>query len=152
MLKAMTDSLKRFLMRALRASSTDPDFIDLIARLENPGTLLGIQSLVKAGNYTVTADDNGAVIQLTAAAVVTLPAPSSVPDDFAVRLYQTADANCSFACTSLLVTVGNAAASSAACSTASQKIGSHLMAEKVTIGGTAKWLITNLGSTTLTVT
>lgn len=151
MLKAMTDGLKKFLLRSLRASSTDPDYLDLINRLENQGLFPFFNTVVKSGNYTVTADDNLTTFQLTGAAVITLLAPGSVPDGFAVRFYNTADNNVSFACAGLLVTDGNAAAGSVACSTSSHKIGSHLMAEKVTIGSTAKWLISNLGGTTITV-
>ena len=51
-----------------------------------------------------------------------------------------------------IVAKGNAAANSVTFSTASEKIGSHVLVECVYVGtSTLKWLVTNLGATTPTV-
>jgi hypothetical protein len=114
------------------------------------GTLLHPRGIYrKAANYTVTAEDNGLLFLATAAVTFTLPAKQN---GLAFRFAQTADANLVIGGSSDIVVKGNAAASSVTFSTASEKIGSHVLVECLYVAaGTLKWLVTNLGGTTPTV-
>ncbi|WP_425616261.1 head decoration protein [Anatilimnocola sp. NA78] len=103
----------------------------------------------KSTNYTLTAADSGLMFLATGAAVFTLPTKAN---GLAFRITQTADNDLTIGGSSDLIHKGNAAASSVTFSTASQKIGSQVLVECVyTNGGTLKWLVTNLGGTTATV-
>jgi hypothetical protein len=103
----------------------------------------------KSANYTVVAADNGLLFLATAAVTFTLPTKQN---GLAFRFAQTADANLVVASTGDLVHKGNAAASTVTFSTASEKIGSHVLVECLYVAeGTLKWLVTNLGGTTATV-
>jgi len=103
----------------------------------------------KAANYTVTAGDNGLLFLATAAVNFTLP---SKQNGLAFRFLQTADANLVITGAADIVAKGNAAATTVTFSTASEKIGSHVLVECVYVGtSTLKWIVTNLGATTPTV-
>lgn len=103
----------------------------------------------KSTNYTVTAADHGAHFIATAAANFTLPTKQN---GLSFRFTQIADANMAVIGSSDLVVVNNASASSVTCQTSSQKIGSQILVECVyTAASTLKWIVTNLGGTTLTV-
>ena len=103
----------------------------------------------KSANYTVTADDNGLLFLADAAVTFTLPTKEN---GLAFRFAQTANQNLVIAGASDIIHKGNAAASSVTFSTASEKIGSHVLVECLyTAAGTLRWLVTNLGGTTATV-
>lgn len=104
----------------------------------------------KSASYTVVAADNGLLFLATAGVTFTLPTKQN---GLAFRFFQTADAD-------LIVTSGgsdiihkgNAAAGTVAFQTASQKIGSHVLVECLyTAADTLKWVVSNLGGTTATV-
>ena len=103
----------------------------------------------KNTSYSLTAADNGLLFLATGAATFTLPTKAN---GLAYRIAQTADADLTISGSSDLVHKGNAGASSVAFSTANEKIGSHVLIECVyTAAATLKWLVTNLGGTTATV-
>lgn len=103
----------------------------------------------KSSNYAVTADDNGLLFLATAAVTFTLPTKQN---GLAFRFLQTADANLVIAGSADIIAQGNATANSVTFSTASEKIGSHVLVECIyTAASTLKWLVTNLGATTPTV-
>ena len=103
----------------------------------------------KGGNYTVVPADNGLLFLATAAATFNLPAKQN---GLAFRFLQTADANLVIQGASDLVHKGNAGATTVTFSTASEKIGSHVLVECLYPGtGVLKWLVSNLGGTTATV-
>lgn len=115
--------------------------------------LLPKKRLWKAGNYTLVADDSGALVILTAAAILTLPAKA---EGLWFRLAQTADANASFATPAAATDIigkNLATGVSATFSTASNKIGAQALIECVDIdgAGTLKWIVTNLSDCTLTM-
>ena len=103
----------------------------------------------KSANYTVTATDNGLLFLATAAVTFTLPTKQN---GLAFRFAQTADFSLVISGSADIIAKGNAAASSVTFSTASEKIGSHVLVECIYVGtSTLKWLVTNLGGTTPTV-
>ncbi len=104
----------------------------------------------KGANYVVTADDNGLLFIATAAVTFTLPAPQN---GLAYRFLQTADADLTISTPlSDIVHKGDAEASQVTFSTASQKIGSQVLVECLYIAAdTLRWVVTNLGGTTATV-
>jgi hypothetical protein len=114
------------------------------------GHLLLPRSVYRKGsNYTVTAADHGAHFIATAAATFTLPTKQN---GLSFRFTQIADANLAISGSSDLIVLNNAGASSVSCQTSSEKIGSQLLVECVyTTTSTLKWIVTNLGGTTLTV-
>jgi len=100
-------------------------------------------------NQTLTASQNGLMFVASAAVTFTLPTKAN---GLAYRVFQIADANLTIAGSSDIVHKGNASASTAAFSTASQKIGSHALIECMyTADSTLKWVVSNLGGTTATV-
>ncbi len=103
----------------------------------------------KSTSHTLTAAENGLLFLATGAATFTLPAKAN---GLAFRIVQTADNDLTISGSSDLIHKGNASASSVAFSTAGQKIGSQVLIECVyTNSSTLKWLVTNLGGTTATV-
>jgi hypothetical protein len=103
----------------------------------------------KSANYVVTAADNGLLFLATAAVSFTLPTKQN---GLAFRFFQTANADLTITGSSDIIHKNNAAASSVAFSTASQKIGSHALVECVyTDTDTLVWIVSNLGGTTATV-
>ena len=103
----------------------------------------------KSSNYTVTAADNGLLFLSTGAVNFTLPTKAN---GLAFRFLQTADANMVVTGSSDIVTTNNAAASTVTFSTANQKIGSQVLVECVyTTASTLKWIVSNLGGTTMTI-
>lgn len=103
----------------------------------------------KSANYTVTEGDNGLLFLADAAVTFTLPTKAN---GLAFRFAQTANQNLVISGSADIVHKGNAAASTVTFSTASEKIGSHVLVECLyTAAGTLKWLVTNLGGTTATV-
>jgi len=104
----------------------------------------------KDSNYTVKASETGILFIATAAVDFTLPTKAN---GLAFRFLQLADADMSIVGSGDILTVGDAVANSVAFSTASEKIGSHVLVECLYVGtSTLKWLVTNLGGTTATVT
>jgi len=114
------------------------------------GTLMHPRGIYrKSANYTVTASDNGLLFLATAAVTFTLPTKQN---GLAFRFVQTADANLVISGSADIIAKGNAAANTVTFSTASEKIGSHVLVECLYVGtGMLKWLVTNLGATTPTV-
>lgn len=114
------------------------------------GTLLHPRGIYrKSSNYTVKSSDNGLLLLATAAVNFTLPTKEN---GLAFRFAQTADANLVITGSADLIAKGNAAATTVTFSTASEKIGSHVLVECLYVAaGTLKWLVTNLGATTPTV-
>ena len=103
----------------------------------------------KSTNYTVLAADNGLLFLATAAATFTLPTKQN---GLAFRFLQTADANLVISGSADIIHKNNAAANTVTFSTASEKIGSHVLVECVyTAASTLKWIVSNLGGTTATV-
>jgi hypothetical protein len=103
----------------------------------------------KSANYTVTSTDNGLLFLATAAVTFTLPTKQN---GLAFRFAQTADANLVIQGSADIIAKGNAAANTVTFSTASEKIGSHVLVECIyTAAGTLKWLLSNIGGTTPTV-
>ncbi len=103
----------------------------------------------KAGSYTVVAGDNGLLFLATAAATFTLPTKQN---GLAFRFVQTADANLVIQGSGDIVHKNSTTATSVTFSTASEKIGSHVLVECLyTATGALKWLVSNLGGTTATV-
>ena len=98
---------------------------------------------------SVVAADNGKLFLATAAVNFTLPTKAN---GLAFRFLQTADANMVITGSSDIVTIHNAGASSITYSTANQKIGSHILVECVyTAASTLRWIVSNLGGTTMTI-
>lgn len=116
----------------------------------NGGFLLSPRAVYrKSANYTLTQADHGCHFIASAAVTFTLPAKHN---GLTFRFTQIADANLTISSSGDLVVTNNAAASTVSCQTASEKIGSQLLVECVfTSPGTLKWIVTNLGGTTLTV-
>jgi hypothetical protein len=82
---------------------------------------------------------------------VTFTLPTKA-NGLAFRFAQTADANLVISGSNDIVHKGDAAASTVTFSTASEKIGSHVLVECLyTAAGTLSWLATNLGGTTAAV-
>ncbi len=103
----------------------------------------------KAADYTVTAADNGLLFIASGAVTFTLPTKEN---GLAFRFMQTGDSNLIIAGSADIVHKGNAAADTVTFSTASQRIGSHVLVEcAYTDTATLKWLVSNLGGTTATV-
>lgn len=116
----------------------------------SPAPLLAPRGVYrKTTSYTLTAADNGLLFLVSGAATFTLPTKAN---GLAFRIVQTADNDLTIAGSSDLIHKGNAGASSIAFSTSGQKIGSQVLIECVyTASSTLKWLVTNLGGTTATV-
>ena len=116
----------------------------------NAGELMHPRGIYrKSANYTLTAADNGLLFLATAAVNFTLPTKEN---GLAFRFLQTADANLVITGSSDLIVTNNAAASSVTYSTSSEKIGSQTLVECVyTATSTLKWIVTNLGGTTMTI-
>ena len=103
----------------------------------------------KSADYTVTASDDGLLLIATAAVNFTLPTKQN---GLSFRFLQTADANLVVTGSNDIVHKGDAAASTVTFSTASEKIGSHVLVECMyTAASTLLWIVTNLGGTTATV-
>lgn len=105
-----------------------------------------------AGNTTVVAADNGKLFIATAAAVFTLPTKAV---GLAFEFLQTADADTSIVSAGSaddIIAFGDATADSVAFSTSSEKIGSRARFECVYVGANLRWIVSNLGGTTMTVT
>ena len=116
----------------------------------SPAPLLAPRGVYRKNtSYTLTAADTGLLFLATAVATFTLPEKAN---GLAFRIVQTADADLTISGSSDLIHKGNAGASSVAFSTANQKIGSQVLIECIyTAASTLKWLVTNLGGTTATV-
>ncbi len=114
------------------------------------GTLMHPRGVYrKDANYTVTADDNGLLFLATAAVTFTLPTKAN---GLAFRFAQTADQNLVIQGSTDIVHKNSIGASTVTFSTASQKIGSHVLVECMYIAeNTLKWVVSNLGGTTATV-
>lgn len=102
----------------------------------------------KSANYTVTEEDTGLLFIATAAVTFTLPTKQN---GLAYRFLQTADADMAIVGSADIIYRNSVSNSSLTFSTASQKIGSHVLLECMYIGaGTLKWVASNLGGTTAT--
>jgi len=103
----------------------------------------------KSADYSVVQADNGLLFLATAAVTFTLPTKQN---GLAFRFLQTADAQLRVNGSGDIVHKGNAAASSVTFNTASERIGSHVLVECAYVAdGTLKWLVSNLGGTTVVV-
>lgn len=104
----------------------------------------------KGTNYVVTAANHNALFLATAAVGFTLPTKAN---GLAFRFFQTANADMTITDgDSGIIVRNNAAATSVAYSTASQKIGAHCLVECMYIDtDTLAWIFTSLCNHTLTV-
>lgn len=152
-----TQMIVHGLVREGQVKSLDPRGREMLARQLvfdkkpiSPAPLLAPRGIYrKSTNYTLTAADTGLMFLATGAATFTLPTKQN---GLTYRIAQLADNDLTISGSSDLVHKGNAGASSVAFSTANQKIGSQVLIECVyTTTGTLKWLVTNLGGTTATV-
>jgi hypothetical protein len=146
------------LVREGQVKSLDPRGRQMLARQMvfdkkplSPAPMLAPRGIYrKSTSYTLTAADTGLLFLATGAATFTLPTKQN---GLAYRIAQISDNDLTIAGSSDLIHKNSAAASSVAFSTASQKIGSQVLIECVyTATSTLKWLVTNLGGTTATVT
>jgi hypothetical protein len=141
--------LRSKIERWLRLSIVDPvaqEFVNILEGTVHKGIFPSVDYLVKSGNYTVDfSTDNRKKIILTGAAIVTLPTPRAVGD--VIEVLNVADNTVSVACASKLITDGNAAASSVAFSTASHRIGAHVIAECIDSDGAGalKYIVSIIG-------
>lgn len=102
-----------------------------------------------SADYTVTSSDHGRLLLATAAVNFTLP---TKVNGYSFRFFQSADANMVITGSSDIIALNNATASTLTFSTSSQKIGSHVLVECVyTATSTLRWVVSNLGGTTMTV-
>ena len=152
-----TQMIVHGLVREGQVKSLDPRGREMLGRQMlfdkkpiSPAPLLAPRGIYrKSTNYTLTAADNGLLFLATGAATFTLPTKQN---GLSYRIAQTADNDLTISGSSDLIHKGSAAASSVAFSTAGQKIGSQVLIECVyTNTSTLKWLVTNLGGTTATV-
>ena len=105
----------------------------------------------KAADYTVVAADNGALFVATAAANFTLPTKAH---GLCFQFLQTADANMAILSAGSaddIIVKGDAGADSVTFSTASNKIGAWAEVRCIYVGGALKWIVKNLGDTTMTI-
>lgn len=108
---------------------------------------VGVQT--KAADYTVTADDNGRLFVATAAVNFTLPTKAA---GLCFEFLQTADANMVVTGSNDIIVKGDAAASTITYGTASEKIGSRARVRCLnTAASTLRWVVENLGDTTMTI-
>lgn len=152
-----TQMIVHGLVREGQVKSLDPRGREMLGRQMlfdkkpiSPAPLLAPRGIYrKSTNYTLTAADNGLLFLATGAATFTLPTKQN---GLSYRIAQTADNDLTISGSSDLIHKGSAAASSVAFSTSSQKIGSQVLIECIyTAASTLKWLVTNLGGTTATV-
>lgn len=141
--------LRSKLERALRISFGEAIHTEIMRFFEgtdHKGIFPSIDYLVKSGNYTVDfSTDNRKKIIVTGAATITLPTPRAVGD--VIEILNIADNTVNVACTGKLITDGNAAAGNIAFSTASHKIGAHVIAECIDTdgAGTLKYIVSIIG-------
>jgi len=103
----------------------------------------------KSADYTVVAEDDGALLLATAAVNFTLP---SKQNGLAFRFMQSADANLVITGSSDIVCKNSDSATTVSFATTGEKIGSHALVECVYVGtDQLKWIVSNLGGTTATV-
>lgn len=103
----------------------------------------------KNADYTLTAEDNGLLFIATAAVTFTLPAKAN---GLAFRLAQIADANLTVAGDGIIA-CGNATATTVNAVSSGQKAGTQLLIECVYVAAdTLKWIVSNLGGTTVSAT
>ena len=112
---------------------------------------LGWKQVSIAADKTLTADDSGYEFFATAAVNITLPALASAGQGFRIRAHQTADANLTITAPSgKLIALHNAAATSVAYSTSSQKIGAGV--EVVLLPDGTKYKASNISAGVQAVT
>lgn len=108
--------------------------------------------ITKAADYTVVAGDSGTLFVATAAVNFTLPTKAN---GLAFEFVQTADANMAILSAGSaddIIVDGDAGADSVTFSTSSHKIGSRIRVECVyTAASTLKWIVANVGGTTMTI-
>lgn len=103
----------------------------------------------KSADAAVTSADNGVQFVATGAVTFTLPA---VANGLAFRFVQTTDNALTISGSANIVHKGNAAANSVAFTTSGEKIGSQVLVEGMYVSANSlKWVVTNLGGTTATV-
>lgn len=107
------------------------------------------QVVFKSSSYTLSTEDDGKTFYSDGVVVFTLP-PKIAGLTF--KFFQPNDAVLEIIGNADIIHKGSANATSVAFITAGQKLGSYVIAECVDVQGTLKWLISNLGGTTATVT
>lgn len=124
--------------------------VGLHDRVLSSGMLPRGKRVVATGS-TLFESDRGSFFVCTAAATFTMP--STLVEYWSCRFAMLADANLTLSSSSKFIHRGNATASSIAFSTASQKIGSHALVECIDVdgAGTLKYIVSNLGGTTATI-
>ena len=112
---------------------------------------LGWKQVSVAADKTLVAADSGTEFFATAAVNLTLPAVASAGQGFRIRAHQTADANLTITAPSgLMIALHNAAATSVAYSTSSQKIGAGV--EIVFLPNLSKYKACNISAGVQAVT
>lgn len=142
----ISDVLKNALLRATRATFDGTIFEELLSAVAS--MFPAKRFVTVAADTTVVPEDNRTLFRASAAVNFTLPAPVL---GLSYRFFQASDNNLVVTCTGLLLADGNVVANTCTFSTASHKKGSHILVEAVNDGGTLKWLVANLGGTTMTV-
>lgn len=147
-LKALSAYVLSTLRRAIRSESA---LAEVQSRLENSPLFPALGYVYAAADYTVDAtNDNRKLLVATAAVNFTLPVTKL---GLAFRFLQTADANLVITATSKLIQDNTLVGSTATFSTGSHKKGSHVSVECIDSdgAGTLKWIVTNLGGTTMVI-
>ncbi len=106
----------------------------------------------KGAAYTVTADDNGKQILVTAAATITLPAITAALVGLTVDILNIADNTVTVtggANSIIYGDAGGAYSTNLAWSTSNKKMGGHIIVQAVRVdsSGTMKWAVYDLGTT-----
>jgi hypothetical protein len=104
-----------------------------------------------AGNTTLTSADNGDLFMLSAAANMTLPAKEN---GLMFEFVQSFDGNMAILSPGSaddIIAKNDAGADSVTFSTAGEKIGSHCMVRCMYAGAVLRWVVYNLGGTTMTI-
>lgn len=145
-------TLSAYVVSALKRAFRSNEAAAIVqAQLENKALCPAFEVVYKGADYTIDGvADNRKLLLATAACNFTLPAPAA---GMAFTLGQTADANLVVTGTSKLVSINTLTGSTATFSTSSQKRGSRVTVEAVDIdgSGTWRWLVTNLGGTTMVI-
>ncbi len=107
-------------------------------------------------DLTASAASNNVFYVATSGNTVTLPPPDTDHLDLrgiAFRVFAASDSVLSIvSAESLIITVGMSTATTVEFSTSGEKLGSHVLIEcRLVSGGTWKWVVTNLGGTTATI-
>lgn len=102
----------------------------------------------KSSNTTVQSSQTGSLFVATSAVTFSLP---TISDGLIYRFLQSSNSNLTILGSANILHKGNASANQVLFSTTGEKIGSQVMVEARNIDGTLKWVVSNIGGTTATV-